>query len=145
MALTKKFIQKASEEVLEEGIDKIARRKEWRNIDFSSRMKAVNLYNAPEKQVENLKDAVVNTIKNNKIAGESDTVKKAYSMLNEMDNEGMRFANDLSSAGNVLNNGTTKDGIGLWGMVKKHPIIAGSIAGGAIYGISEMTNDSPDY
>lgn len=145
MALTKKIIQEASEEILEEGIDKVARRKEWRNIDFASRAKALNLYKNPEKQSANLKEAVINSIQKSKSDGESDTVKKAYSMLSELDNEGIRLANDLSSAEDVLNNGTAKDGIGLWGMIKKHPILAGSIAGGAIYGISEMTNDSPDY
>jgi hypothetical protein len=67
-------------------------------------------------------------------------------LAREMEPEG-EFTNlgDMDTANDVLNNGTGKDGIGLWGMVKKHPYVAGGIALGGIYGVSEMTDDDPDY
>lgn len=144
MGLTKKVVQETAEAVQEGVVQKAAKRMEWRNIDFDSRAKATKLFNASDARGGNLKDAVKDSIKRG-ASEESDTVKKAYGMLNEMNNEGMRFTDDLSSADDVLKNGTKKDGIGLWGMIKKHPYVAGGIALGGVYGVSEMTDDDPDY
>jgi hypothetical protein len=49
--------------------------------------------------------------------------------------------NDLEVAQSVVNNGTGKDGIGLWGHMKKHPVISTAAVVGTVWGASELLED----
>ena len=139
-AMKKRILETATDAVTETVTD-AATKANWRSFDFDTRLKAKNLYSY-HNNPDNLKSAVKESISKTKLKDQPSEIKKAYSMLSEMKEDGI---GDLGEAQNVLNNGTKKDGIGLWGHVKNHPFISAGVVGAGIYGISEMADDDPDY
>lgn len=140
MKMKKKILETATNAATETATD-AATKANWRSLDFDTRLKVKNLYNY-HNNPDNLNSAVKESISKVKLEDQPNEIKKAYSMFSEMKENGF---GDLSEAQNVLNNGTKKDGIGLWGHVKNHPFISAGVVGTGIYGISEMTDDDPDY
>lgn len=55
--------------------------------------------------------------------------------------ENGKYIEDADAAKKVLNDGTDKDGIGIWKTIKAHPIISTGIGVGALWGVSEFTED----
>ena len=78
----------------------------------------------------------------------SPEMKRALSLLDEMDaikNAGGagigNSAHDTGMAKKVLNDGTGKDGIGLWGHMKNHPVISTAAVVGGVWGVSEFMEE----
>lgn len=141
---------------------------EWRNIKVETREAAINY--RKQQQGDIIKQVYRNFGPFKKKIGKIDAdargsighlrareleenpeLRKALGILNEMDimNAGKNGINnavhDTGMASKVINDGTGKDGIGLWGKAwntaKNHPVITTAGVLGTAWGISELTED----